>query len=133
MIEDMASHVSIDGAQRVIEEVDVTVLVHRAGEREALLLPSAESDALLTDLRRRSIFPFLLTPSKAFTAISLFNILRFPTNALPMVITSVVEASVSVKRLRDFLCLDELDPNSVSRPSRDLYQPYCEVKNGSFS
>jgi ATP-binding cassette, subfamily C (CFTR/MRP), member 1 len=40
-----------------------------------------------------------LTPEKAFTALALFNILRFPLNMLPSVISGMVEASISLKRL----------------------------------
>ena len=54
-----------------------------------------------------------LTSEKAFVALSLFNILRFPLTMLPTVITNIVQASVSVKRLRTFLKKPELDPDSV--------------------
>lgn len=35
--------------------------------------------------------------------VALFNVMRFPLNVLPMVLTSIVEANVSVSRLRKFL------------------------------
>ena len=63
-----------------------------------------------------------LTADKAFVALSLFNILRLPLVILPMVISSTVEASVSVKRLVKFLKNPELDPANVDyspRPPRD--------------
>ena len=63
-----------------------------------------------------------LTAEKAFVALSLFNILRFPLSMLPFVISNVVEASVSVRRLVKFLKNPELDPANVdysSRPPRD--------------
>ena len=56
-----------------------------------------------------------LTADKAFVALSLFNILRFPLAMLPTLISNLVQASVSVKRLRNFLKNDELDPNIVDR------------------
>jgi hypothetical protein len=55
-----------------------------------------------------------LTADKAFVALSLFNILRFPLSMLPMLISSMVQASVSVKRLRNFLKNEELDPSIVN-------------------
>ena len=76
-------------------------------------------------------FGGILTADKAFTALSLFNILRFPTNALPMVITNVAEASVSVDRLFAFLNLSELDPESVNILGNQ--EPFLEVTNGVFS
>lgn len=54
-----------------------------------------------------------LTPEKAFVALSLFNLLRFPLVMLPMLITAVVQAQVSIKRVTSFLMLDEVDPNCV--------------------
>uniref|UniRef100_A0A8C7R454 ATP-binding cassette, sub-family C (CFTR/MRP), member 3 n=1 Tax=Oncorhynchus mykiss TaxID=8022 RepID=A0A8C7R454_ONCMY len=53
----------------------------------------------------------ILDAEKAFVSLSLFNILRFPLNMLPQVISSIVQASVSLKRIQDFLSHDELDPD----------------------
>ncbi|GFN99336.1 multidrug resistance-associated protein 1 [Plakobranchus ocellatus] len=55
-----------------------------------------------------------LDANKAFVALSLFNILRFPINLLPMLASFVVQASVSVKRIGKFLRQDDLDPTSVN-------------------
>ena len=63
-----------------------------------------------------------LTAEKAFVALSLFNILRFPLSMLPNVISNIVEASVSVRRLVKFLKNPELDPANVEYkpdPPRD--------------
>jgi len=49
-----------------------------------------------------------LTPATAFTAVSLFNVLRFPLTMFPNTITSAVEANVSVKRLEQFLSSSEI-------------------------
>lgn len=56
-----------------------------------------------------------LTAATAFTAISLFNILRFPLAMLPNVINNLVEAKVSLKRIQDFLESEDLDPSAVLR------------------
>uniref|UniRef100_A0A8C6PLB0 Multidrug resistance-associated protein 1 n=1 Tax=Nothobranchius furzeri TaxID=105023 RepID=A0A8C6PLB0_NOTFU len=55
----------------------------------------------------------VLDAEKAFVSLAYFNILRFPLNMLPMVISSMVQASVSLKRLRVFLSLEELQEDSV--------------------
>ncbi|EPY85138.1 multidrug resistance-associated protein 1 [Camelus ferus] len=57
----------------------------------------------------------ILDAQKAFVSLALFNILRFPLNILPMVISSIVQASVSLKRLRIFLSHEELEPDSIQR------------------
>ena len=41
----------------------------------------------------------VLTSSKAFTSLSLFNILRFPMNLLPMMISYIVTVSTAVLRV----------------------------------
>ncbi|GAB5359859.1 hypothetical protein AAMO2058_000578200 [Amorphochlora amoebiformis] len=49
-----------------------------------------------------------LTAARAFTALSLFGILRFPLTMFPWVLSKIVEAQVSVKRLEKFLAAHEL-------------------------
>uniref|UniRef100_A0A673JQ49 Multidrug resistance-associated protein 1 n=1 Tax=Sinocyclocheilus rhinocerous TaxID=307959 RepID=A0A673JQ49_9TELE len=71
----------------------------------------------------------ILDAQKAFVSLALFNILRFPLNMLPMVISSMVQASVSMKRLRVFLSHEELDEDNVERPAISS----CEIVDGAFS
>lgn len=74
----------------------------------------------------------ILDAEKAFVSISLFNLLRFPLNTLPLVIGNVVQASVSVKRIQHFLTHDELDPNCVE--TKVITPGYAvTVKDGTFS
>ena len=54
-----------------------------------------------------------LTAERAFVALSLFNILKFPISVLPQLISIIIQASVSLKRLNTFLLNDELDPDNV--------------------
>ena len=58
-----------------------------------------------------------LTPARAFTALALFNILRFPLATFPMMISNTVEASLSVARLRAFLETDEVKPLPALPPA----------------
>ncbi|XP_042293386.1 multidrug resistance-associated protein 1 isoform X2 [Sceloporus undulatus] len=75
----------------------------------------------------------VLDAQKAFVSLALFNILRFPLNILPMVISSIVQASVSLKRLRVFLSHEELDPDSIVRGSiKDSDGNSIIVKNATF-
>ncbi|XP_029933187.1 canalicular multispecific organic anion transporter 2 isoform X3 [Myripristis murdjan] len=74
----------------------------------------------------------ILDAEKAFVSLSLFNILRFPLNMLPQVISSIVQASVSLKRIQDFLSHDELDPHSVDR--KNAATDYSvTIVNGKFT
>ena len=51
-----------------------------------------------------------LTAERAFVALSLFNILQFPLTMFPHLISSIVQASVSLKRLSKFY---EIDPDNL--------------------
>ncbi|XP_062330079.1 ATP-binding cassette sub-family C member 3 isoform X3 [Osmerus eperlanus] len=74
----------------------------------------------------------ILDAEKAFVSLSLFNILRFPLNMLPQVISSLVQASVSLKRIQNFLSHDELDPESVDR-ANIASDCAVTVVNGKFT
>lgn len=56
-----------------------------------------------------------LTSQIVFPAISLFQLLQFPLSVLPMVFSSWIEAYVSIKRLTEFLCAQELQADAVDR------------------
>ncbi|KAJ1698125.1 hypothetical protein LUZ63_006637 [Rhynchospora breviuscula] len=72
-----------------------------------------------------------LTPAKAFTSLSLFAVLRFPLFMLPNLITQVVNANVSLKRLEELFLTEErvLLPN----PPLDPKLPAVSIKDGFFS
>uniref|UniRef100_A0AC11APP0 Uncharacterized protein n=1 Tax=Ovis aries TaxID=9940 RepID=A0AC11APP0_SHEEP len=55
----------------------------------------------------------ILTATKVFTSMSLFNILRLPLFDLPMVISAVVQTRISLVHLEDFLNTEELLPHSI--------------------
>ncbi|KAM3864489.1 multidrug resistance-associated protein 1 [Diretmus argenteus] len=74
----------------------------------------------------------VLDAQKAFVSLALFNILRFPLNMLPMVISSMVQASVSMKRLRVFLSHEELQEDSVERRATGL-PGSISILDGVFS
>ncbi|XP_046388373.1 multidrug resistance-associated protein 1 isoform X3 [Ischnura elegans] len=73
----------------------------------------------------------VLDSRKAFVSLSLFNILRFPLSMLPMMISSLVQASVSVKRMNKFMNSEELDVDSVSHDKSD--ENPIVVENGTFT
>ncbi|XP_035171283.1 multidrug resistance-associated protein 1-like isoform X2 [Oxyura jamaicensis] len=56
----------------------------------------------------------VLTATKVFTSITLFNILRLPLFDLPSVISAVAQTKVSLRRLEDFLCAEDLNPEDVN-------------------
>ncbi|XP_044154090.1 ATP-binding cassette sub-family C member 2-like [Bufo gargarizans] len=56
----------------------------------------------------------ILNAERAFTSISLFNILRFPLSMLPMLISTMVQTNVSSARLEKYLGGDDLDNSAIS-------------------
>ncbi|KAJ8253888.1 hypothetical protein COCON_G00205000 [Conger conger] len=74
----------------------------------------------------------VLDAQKAFVSLALFNLLRFPLSMLPMVISSMVEASVSLKRLRVFLSHEELE-DSVDNTAITASSNSVVVSNSTFS
>ncbi|KFV82781.1 Canalicular multispecific organic anion transporter 1, partial [Struthio camelus australis] len=55
----------------------------------------------------------VLDAQKAFTAISLFNVLRFPMAMLPLVVSSLVQTNVSTGRLERYLGGEDLDTSAI--------------------
>ena len=74
----------------------------------------------------------VLDAQKAFTSLALFNILRFPMSMLPMMITSAVQASVSIKRINKFMRSEELDPNAVEKRKDNKETNAITIRKASF-
>ncbi|KAI9295676.1 hypothetical protein K502DRAFT_303464 [Neoconidiobolus thromboides FSU 785] len=76
-----------------------------------------------------------LTAEIVFVSLSLLNLLSFPLNMLPYVLTATVEASVSLNRIYNFLTCEELDPQAVKvlPRSSDPSVPAIEIENGCFT
>ncbi|KAK2011485.1 hypothetical protein LZ32DRAFT_338463 [Colletotrichum eremochloae] len=76
-----------------------------------------------------------LTADIVFPALTLFNLLTFPLAVLPMVITSIVEASVAVGRLTSFLTAEEIQPDAITvKPApEEMGEETVIIRDGSFS
>ncbi|OQR88211.1 ATP-binding Cassette (ABC) Superfamily, partial [Thraustotheca clavata] len=57
-----------------------------------------------------------LTAAKVFTALSLFTLLRGPMMYLPQIVANLMQAIVALKRIMEFLNMEEKDPNTVMTP-----------------
>ncbi|XP_037660285.1 canalicular multispecific organic anion transporter 1 isoform X1 [Choloepus didactylus] len=73
----------------------------------------------------------ILNAEKAFTSITLFNILRFPLGMFPMVISSTLQASVSTERLEKYLGGDDLDTSAIRRDSN--FDKAVQFSQASFT
>ncbi|XP_047166488.1 ABC transporter C family member 12-like [Vigna umbellata] len=80
------------------------------------------------------VFTFLggeLTPSRAFTSLSLFAVLRFPLNMLPNLLSQVANANVSLQRLEELFLGEER--NLKQNPPIEPGLPAISIENGYFS
>jgi len=75
-----------------------------------------------------------LTIEIVFPALTLFNLLTFPLAILPMVITSIIEASVAVGRLTAFFTAEELQPDAVivMPPAEEIGEESIRIRDGTF-
>ncbi|XP_014278687.1 multidrug resistance-associated protein 1 [Halyomorpha halys] len=61
----------------------------------------------------------ILDSAKVFVSISLFNIMQGPLMMVPMVLSSVIQAAVSIKRINKFLNNDDLDLNMITHDTKE--------------
>lgn len=76
-----------------------------------------------------------LTTEIVFPALTLFNLLGFPLAILPMVITSIIEATVAVGRLTSFFTAEELQPDAVQTrgPASSMGDETVRVRDATFT
>lgn len=76
-----------------------------------------------------------LTTEIVFPALTLFNLLTFPLAILPMVITSIIEATVAVGRLTSFFTAEELQDDAVIRkpPAPNKGDKSVHVRDATFT
>ncbi|KAF2404486.1 multidrug resistance-associated protein 1 [Trichodelitschia bisporula] len=76
-----------------------------------------------------------LTSEIVFPALTLFNLLNFPLSILPMVITSIIEATVAVSRLTSYLIAEELQPDAViiENTVGENGEESVRIRDGTFS
>jgi len=76
-----------------------------------------------------------LTTEIVFPALTLFNLLGFPLAILPMVITSIIEATVAVGRLTSFFTAEELQPDAVQtrEPASSMGDETVRVRDATFT
>ena len=85
----------------------------------SVLPREATDDSLVVSCSTFTVFVLTndrpLTTDLVFPCLTLFNMLNFPLAILPMVITSIIEATVAVGRLTSFLTAEELQSDAILR------------------
>jgi ABC-type multidrug transport system fused ATPase/permease subunit len=70
-----------------------------------------------------------------FPALALFNLLTFPLSILPMVISSIIEATVAANRLSEYLTAEEVQSDAVTigPAAEERGDEVVVIRNGTFS
>ncbi|XP_042345538.1 multidrug resistance-associated protein 1-like [Plectropomus leopardus] len=121
--------------------------VLRDGELQALKksqilhsvsLASFNSSSFLIALSVFSVYVLIdernvLDAQKIFVSVALINILKNPLSQLPFAMSTTMQAVVSLRRLGNFLCQDELKPDNVERLPYSTDGHGVVVQGASFS
>ncbi|XP_074510409.1 multidrug resistance-associated protein 1-like isoform X1 [Sebastes fasciatus] len=75
----------------------------------------------------------VLDAQKIFVSIALINILKTPLSQLPFAMSTAMQAVVSLRRLGNFLCQDELKSDNVERLPHSTDGDSVMIDGGSFS
>ncbi|XP_063229527.1 ATP-binding cassette sub-family C member 3-like [Bacillus rossius redtenbacheri] len=73
----------------------------------------------------------VLNAQTAFVSLSLFNIMRHPLTLIPQAIAAVIQASVSLRRLNDYINKEELSSDSVTHDLTE--KDPLVIEKGDFS
>ncbi|XP_072165776.1 ATP-binding cassette sub-family C member 10-like [Diadema setosum] len=74
-----------------------------------------------------------LTAAKVFTSLALFTILIGPLNAFPWVLNGVIESWVSLKRVQEFMDLEESDLKAYYQSDMSLSEgEHLKIQEGCF-
>lgn len=129
-----------------IRDLELKALEASANTRAILtsVLTAAPSMVAVVTLGSYGLLGNVLTPTKVFTALALFNQLRFPLVFLPLLLNNLAEGKVSLVRLTKFLLTDEVQ-DYVERNDEDVHtdligmtsnrrsQDAITIENGTFS
>ena len=117
-----------------IRSREIKALKAAANTRAILvsILSAAPSFVAVLSLGVYALLGNVLTPTKVFTALALFNQLRFPLIFLPMLLNTLAEGRVSLQRLTRFLLAEELQ-NYVETDKTIGAEATIIVRNATFS
>ncbi|KAJ2475512.1 hypothetical protein EV174_005249, partial [Coemansia sp. RSA 2320] len=99
--------------QHVRESLELVTLNNSVGVMAAPFLVSFTTFFVYSVFDGVSHGP--LTAQLVFVSLTMFNMLRFPLSMFPIILSSIVNASVAMDRIYKLLTSDELDPASVTR------------------
>jgi ATP-binding cassette subfamily C (CFTR/MRP) protein 1 len=117
------------------EEVDCYKSTYRITSLTHTLLWSAPVVVSVTSIWAYDYFTEFMNISNIFTCLNIFITIQEPIRNLPWVISMLLEALVSIKRIENFLNKLEIDDTQVQRnyDMNDEDKFSVKIKNGNFS
>jgi ABC-type multidrug transport system fused ATPase/permease subunit len=105
-----------------VRDLELNALEASANTRAILtsVLTAAPSMVAVITLGTYGLLGNVLTPTKVFTALALFNQLRFPLVFLPLLLNNLAEGRVSLYRLTKFLLTDEVQDYVQRKKESDI-------------
>lgn len=74
-----------------------------------------------------------LESGKILAALATFRVLQEPIYNLPDTISVIIQTKVSLDRIASFLCLDDLEPDTIEKLPRAMSEVAVEVIEGNFA
>lgn len=125
---------------QAIRELELKGLKSAANMRSLLVcaLSTAPSLVAVCTLSTYALLGNDLTPTKVFTSLALFNQLRYPLIFFPMLVNTLAEGKVSLRRLNNFLLAPEVQnyvrtEEEGEGADRSLAKDAIRISHGSFS
>lgn len=117
-----------------IRELEIRSMRAASNSRAILvsILSAAPSVVAACTLTVYALLGNKLYPTKVFTALALFNQLRFPIIFFPLLLNTLADGKVSLKRISKFLFSPEIE-NYVDKSSRDDDKLAVSINSGQFS
>jgi ABC-type multidrug transport system fused ATPase/permease subunit len=110
--------------------------IKQAANTRAILvsmLSAAPSFVAVVSLSTYALLGNLLTPVKVFTALGLFNQLRFPLTFFPLLLNTLAEGNISLTRLTSFLSASELQNYVQNKETDSNDEVAVMIQNANFS
>ncbi|XP_049439277.1 multidrug resistance-associated protein 1-like [Epinephelus fuscoguttatus] len=118
-----------DGELQALKKSQILYSVSLASFNSSSFLIALSVFAVYVLIDERNV----LDAQKIFVSVALINILKTPLSQLPFAMSTTMQAIISLRRLGNFLCQDELKPGNVERLPYSTDGHGVVIEGGSFS
>ncbi|XP_059195026.1 multidrug resistance-associated protein 1-like, partial [Centropristis striata] len=118
-----------EGELQALKKSQVLYSISLASFNSSSFLIALSVFAVYVSIDERNV----LDAQKIFVSVALINILKTPLSQLPFAMSTTMQAVVSLRRLGNFLCQDELKPDNVERLPHSTDGDGVTIDSGFFS